>query len=77
MVVRVDKCSTFGIKKVLSKSAQYLPKLLINKDLIPTIKTVVVVVVAVYLHRRRRRLFCGTDTRLLVAHVAGIDCYNA
>jgi hypothetical protein len=29
MVVRVDKCSTFGIKKVLSKSAQYLPKLLI------------------------------------------------
>ena len=39
MVVRVDKCSTFGIKKVLSKSAQYLPKLLINKDLIPTIKT--------------------------------------
>ena len=39
IVVRVDKCSTFGIKKVLSKSAQYLPKLLINKDLIPTIKT--------------------------------------
>ena len=30
MVVRVDKCSTFDIKKVLSKSAQYLPKLLIN-----------------------------------------------
>ena len=39
MVVRVDKCSTFGIKNVLSKYAQYLPKLLINKDLIPTIKT--------------------------------------
>ncbi|CAB3997740.1 Hypothetical predicted protein, partial [Paramuricea clavata] len=38
MVVRIDKCSTFGIKKVLSKSAKYLPKLLINKDLIPTIK---------------------------------------
>jgi hypothetical protein len=24
MVVRVDKCSSFGIRKVLSKSAQYL-----------------------------------------------------
>ncbi|CAB4017464.1 Hypothetical predicted protein [Paramuricea clavata] len=39
MVVRLDKCSTFGIKKVLSKSAQYLPKLRNNKDLIPRIKT--------------------------------------
>jgi hypothetical protein len=35
----VDNYSTFGIKKVLSKSAQYLPKLLINKDLIPATKT--------------------------------------
>jgi hypothetical protein len=39
MVVRVDKCGTFGIKPVLLKSVQYLPKLLINMDLIPTIKT--------------------------------------
>ena len=26
MTIRVDKCSTFGIKKVLTRSAQYLPK---------------------------------------------------
>ncbi|CAB4032766.1 Hypothetical predicted protein, partial [Paramuricea clavata] len=35
MIIRVDKCSTFGIKKALSKSIQYLPKL--NKQLIPKI----------------------------------------
>ena len=33
MIVRVDKCSTFGIKKSLTKSIQYLPKLLINNKL--------------------------------------------
>ena len=38
MVIRVDKCSTFGIKKSVSKSVQYLPKLIINNVLIPTIK---------------------------------------
>ena len=38
MIIRVDKCSTFGIKKVLTKSVQYLPKLLINNSLIPTIQ---------------------------------------
>ena len=37
MIVRVDKCSTFGIKKSLTKSVQYLPKLLINNKLIPAI----------------------------------------
>ena len=37
MTIRVDKCSTFGIKKALTKSIQYLPKLLINKQLIPKI----------------------------------------
>ena len=37
MIIRVDKCSTFGIKKALTKSIQYLPKLLINKQLIPKI----------------------------------------
>ena len=37
MIIRVDKCSTFGIKKTLTKSIQYLPKLLINKQLIPKI----------------------------------------
>ena len=35
MIVRVDKCSTFGIKKVASKSVQYLPKLIINNILVP------------------------------------------
>ena len=30
MVIRVDKCSTFGIKKSSTSSTQYLPKLLIN-----------------------------------------------
>ncbi|CAB4011668.1 Hypothetical predicted protein, partial [Paramuricea clavata] len=37
MIIRVDKCSTFGIKKALAKSIQYLPKLLINKQLVPKI----------------------------------------
>ena len=37
MIVRVDKCSTCGIKKSLTKSFQYLPKLLINNKLIPAI----------------------------------------
>ena len=37
MVIRVDKCSTFGIKKALTKSVQYLPKLLITNQLIPKI----------------------------------------
>ncbi|CAB4009196.1 Hypothetical predicted protein [Paramuricea clavata] len=38
MIIRVDKCSTFGIKKAITKSVQYLPKLLINNNMIPTIK---------------------------------------
>ena len=37
MIIRVDKCSTFGIKKTLTKSSQYLPKLLVNNKLIPAI----------------------------------------
>ena len=37
MIIRVDKCSTFGIKKAITKSVQYLPKLLINNRLIPAI----------------------------------------
>ena len=37
MVIRVEKCSTFGIKKALTKSVQYLPKFLINNHLIPMI----------------------------------------
>ena len=38
MIIRVDKCSTFGIKKAISKSVQYLPKLIINNKMIPTTK---------------------------------------
>ena len=37
MIIRVDKCSTFGIKKAITKSIQFLPKLIINNRLIPKI----------------------------------------
>ena len=37
MKIRVDKCSTFGIKKASTSSVQYLPKLILNHDVIPTI----------------------------------------
>ena len=39
MIIWVDKCSTFGIKKATTKSIQFLPKLLINNRLIPKINT--------------------------------------
>jgi hypothetical protein len=35
MIICVDKCSTFGIKKHSSKSIQYQPKLFINHLLVP------------------------------------------
>ena len=38
MIIRVDKCSTFGIRKRCTKSVQYLPKLLINGVLIPRVE---------------------------------------
>ena len=38
MFIRVEQCSTFGIKKSTTKSVQFLPKLLINSVLIPTVK---------------------------------------
>ena len=38
MIIRLDKCSTFGIQKAVLKSVQYLPKLIININLIPTTK---------------------------------------
>ena len=38
MFIRVEKCSTFGIKKSATKSVQFLPKLFINSVLIPTVK---------------------------------------
>ena len=35
MTIRVDKCSTFGIKEAITKSVQYLPKLLsLNTSLV-------------------------------------------
>ena len=37
MIIRVDKCSTFGIKKHLTKSIQYLPKLFVNSCLVPRV----------------------------------------
>ena len=37
MKIRVDKCSTFGIKRSSTSSTQYLPKLIINHEVVPTI----------------------------------------
>ena len=37
MIIRIDKCITFGIKKLYTKSVQYLPKLSINV-LVPCVK---------------------------------------
>ena len=37
MKTRVDKCSTFGIKKFSTSSTQYLPKRIINHEIVPTI----------------------------------------
>ena len=39
MNIRVDKYVTFGIKKFSSRSLQYKPKLLINNDIVPTVKS--------------------------------------
>ena len=36
MIIRVDKCVTFGIKKFSSCSLQYEPKLFINIEIVPT-----------------------------------------
>ena len=38
MIIRVDKCSSFGIKKHSSKSIQYQPKLFVNNQLVPRIE---------------------------------------
>ena len=40
MIIRVDKCSSCGIKKHLSKSIQYQPQLFVNNRLIPHIQVV-------------------------------------
>ena len=38
MIIRVDKCSTFGVEKSQTSSTQYLPKLLINQAKVPTVE---------------------------------------
>ena len=38
MIIRVDKCITFGIKKSTTRSTQYKPKLLINTELVPCVE---------------------------------------
>ena len=37
MVIRVDKCSTFGIKKASTSFTQFLPILIINNVLVPSV----------------------------------------
>ena len=37
-VIRVDKCVTFGVKKYSTRSTQFQPKLLIDKQLVPPVK---------------------------------------
>ena len=39
MSIRVEKCVTFGMKKVRTKSVQYQPKLFINSQLVPCVST--------------------------------------
>ena len=38
MVIRVDKCISFSLTKVLTRSVQYQPNLFINKNPMPKIK---------------------------------------
>ena len=37
MTIRVYQCSSFGIKKSSTSSVQFLPKLIINHDLVPIV----------------------------------------
>ena len=38
MIIRVERCSSFGIRKSATSSVQFIPKLITNKDLVPTVK---------------------------------------
>ena len=38
LIIRIDKCHTFGIKKISSKSVQYEPKIIVNRERIPALK---------------------------------------
>ena len=37
MVIHMDKCVAFGIKKFSSRSLQFQPKLLINSEVLPPV----------------------------------------
>ena len=37
MTLRIDKCKSFGVSKVNSTSSQILPKLYLNRRLIPSV----------------------------------------
>ena len=39
MIIRVDKCTTFGIKKFSTHSQKYQPKLFINNEIVPPVIT--------------------------------------
>ena len=38
MIIRVDKCITFGIKKSLTKPIHFQPTLLISNNLVPRVE---------------------------------------
>ena len=38
MIIKADKCTTFGIRKSQTKSIQFQPQLLINSALAPQVK---------------------------------------
>ena len=37
MTIRVDKCKTFGIKKMVTRSVQFKPKLFLVREQVPTV----------------------------------------
>ena len=39
MKSRVDKCVAFGLKKFFTRSMQFQPKLFINKEIVPSVKS--------------------------------------
>ena len=39
MIIRVDKCLTFGIKKFSSRSLQYEPNVFVNNKTVPAVKS--------------------------------------
>ena len=39
MKIRVDKCVAFGLKKLSTRSMQFQPKLFINKEVVPSVKS--------------------------------------